>query len=313
MKQYQTRQTIDCLQAGRGIAASAVILLHSALASRDFGQPTPGDAVLSRGYIGVDFFFVLSGFIIFHSTAGRNKALSDYATARFRRIYLPYWPIGIAMALAYIAFPSISAGAREWSWLPTLTLLPVDSVPALNVAWTLKHEMLFYILFGIFYYSGLLPLGMAAWGLAIAAGLPHLPFAPINIEFFMGMLAAILLRKRLAHPLMLAFAPLPFIAWIWLGADETARVLTGVGFTLLIAPLAQLECAGRLVVPRWLVFLGAASYSLYLVHTPLISVMARMSPAIFVSGIAISFAGGIAYHLLIEKKLLRFRWGRPIP
>lgn len=295
---------IQCLQAGRGIAASAVVLLHSALAAHDFGQPVFGYTILSRGYIGVDFFFVLSGFIIYHSTVGRDKSLADYAGSRFRRIYLPYWPIGLAVALAYIALPALSAGHREWSWLPTLTLLPVDSAPALSVAWTLKHEMLFYVLFGLFYYGRMLRLGMAAWALSIAYGLPHLPFAAINLEFFMGVAAAILYRNRWAHPGLLMFAPLPFLAWIGLGAGEPTRILTGLGFALLIAPIAQWESQERFKVPRWLVFLGAASYSLYLVHTPLISAAARASPAIFVSAIAVSFAGGIAYHLWVEKPLL---------
>lgn len=295
---------IQCLQAGRGIAATAVVLLHSALAAHDFGQPMPGYEILSRGYIGVDFFFVLSGFIIYHSTVGREKGLADYALSRFRRIYLPYWPIGLAVALAY----AFVATEHSWAWLPTLTLAPVDASPALSVAWTLKHEMLFYVLFGLFYFSGLLPLGLAIWGLGIAVGLPHLPFAPINAEFFMGMLAAILYRKRLSHPTMLLLVPTPFLTWIWFGAGEgSSRILTGLAFMLLIVPIAQLERKDRFTVPRWLVFLGAASYSLYLVHTPLISIAARISPAIFVTAVAVSFAGGIAYHLWIEKPLLRLR------
>jgi exopolysaccharide production protein ExoZ len=294
---------IQSLQAGRGIAASAVILHHSVIAAHNFGQAAPGYAVLSRGYIGVDFFFVLSGFIIFHSTVGRGKSLRDYAGARFRRIYLPYWPIGLVVALAYVAMPHLSAGNRDWAWLPTLTLLPVDSAPALSVAWTLKHEMLFYILFGLFYFSRLLPLGLAAWGFGIAI-LPHVPFQAINVEFFMGMLAAILYRERQASPALLIFAPVPFLLWIYLGATDETSILTGLGFMLIIAPIAQMEREERFVVPRWLVFLGAASYALYLVHTPLISAVARFSPAIMATAIAVSFAGGIAYHLWIEKPCL---------
>lgn len=296
---------IQSLQAGRGIAAAAVIVLHSAMAAHDFGQPMPGYAILSRGWIGVDFFFVLSGFIIFHSTADRGHSLSHYALARFRRIYLPYWPIGLAVALAYVVLPSLSAGNHEWSWLPTLTLLPVDARPALNVVWTLQHEMLFYILFGLFYFSRLLPLGLFAWGLGIAFGLPHLAFEPINVEFFMGMLACLAYRYRVAHPAMILFALPAFLLWGYFGATEDTRILAGLGFAFIIAPIAQLERYGRFAVPRWLVFLGAASYSLYLVHPVLISAVARISPAIFVSGIAFSFAGGIAYHLWIEKPLLR--------
>jgi exopolysaccharide production protein ExoZ len=303
---------IQSLQAGRGIAASAVILHHSAIAAHNFGQAAPGYAILSRGYIGVDFFFVLSGFIIFHSTVGRGKSLRDYAGARFRRIYLPYWPIGLAVALAYVAMPHLSASNRGWSWLPTLTLLPVDSAPALSVAWTLKHEMLFYILFGLFYFSRLLPLGLIAWGLGIAI-LPHVMFQAINVEFFMGMLAAILYRHKQASPVLLIFAALAFLLWIYVGASDETSILAGLGFMFLIAPIAQMERRELFKVPGWLVFLGAASYSLYLVHTPLISVVARFSPAILMTGVAVSFAGGIAYHLWVERPLLMLLKGGHSP
>jgi exopolysaccharide production protein ExoZ len=287
------------------MAAAVVMVFHSALAAHAFGQTVPGYAIISRGWIGVDFFFVLSGFIIFHSTVGRDKSLADYALSRFRRIYLPYWPVGIAVALAYVALPALSASHREWSWLPTLTLLPVDSAPALPLAWTLKHEVLFYTVFGLLYYGRMLRLGFGAWALGIAFGLPHLPFATVNLEFFMGMLAAILYRNRWAHPAMLTLVPLPFLVWMMLGADESTRILTGLGFMLLIAPAAQLERGRWFAVPQWLVFLGAASYSFYLIHVPLISIVARISPAIFVSAVVVSVIGGIAYHFAVEKPLVR--------
>jgi exopolysaccharide production protein ExoZ len=81
----------------------------------------------------------------------------------------------------------------------------------------------------------------------------------------------------------------------------------------LIAPIAQMERRELFRVPGWLVFLGAASYSLYLVHTPLISAVARFSPVILVTGIAVSFAGGIAYHLWVERPLLMLLKGGHSP
>src|SRR5689334_3783110 len=137
-------KTIQSLQAGRGLAAFYVVLHHADLAAASFGASRTHVAFFANGYLGVDFFFVLSGFIIYQSTVGWQRTASDYAVARFRRVYLPYLPIGIGIALLYAMDPSLSEGNRSWSWLPTLTLLPVSSDTALSVAWTLKHEILFY-------------------------------------------------------------------------------------------------------------------------------------------------------------------------
>jgi exopolysaccharide production protein ExoZ len=80
-------------------------------------------------------------------------------------------------------------------------------------------------------------------------------------------------------------------------------------FALLVAPIAQLERRG-FVVPRALLLLGAASYSIYLIHTPLISASARLMRAgwlvLFLS-IALSIAAGLAYHFVVEQRAVRRR------
>jgi exopolysaccharide production protein ExoZ len=57
------------LQIGRGMAALGVVLFHSNLLVQSFVEPLPAPlaAVLKEGYLGVDFFFVASGFIILNS------------------------------------------------------------------------------------------------------------------------------------------------------------------------------------------------------------------------------------------------------
>ena len=299
--------TIESLQAGRGLAALAVVLLHCSLAGHDFGRPFLGYQLFRYGYLGVDFFFVLSGFIIYHSTVGKNRTVSEYAMARFRRVYLPYWPVGIAMALAYTLLPGVSAANPQWSWLPTLTLAPVDANPALSVAWTLKHEILFYALFGLFYFSRLLPLGLAAWTLCILLLGDQLPFRTINFEFLFGIAAAISYRHLRVRPWLLLVAAGFVALWIALGANESARILIGAAMAFIVAPLAQLERNG-LVVPKALIWLGGISYSLYLVHEPFISAVARVvhgSWPIFIAGALVSIAAGFAYHYAIEKRVIR--------
>jgi exopolysaccharide production protein ExoZ len=303
------RGTIESLQAGRGAAALAVVLLHCSLAGHDFGGPYLGYQLFRFGYLGVDFFFVLSGFIIYHSTVGKNRTVGEYVMARFRRVYLPYWPVGIAMALAYTLLPGVSAANSQWSWLPTLTLAPVDANPALSVAWTLKHEILFYALFGIFYFSGLLPVGLAAWALAILLLGDHLPFRTINLEFFFGIAAAISYRHLRVRPWLLLVAPAFVALWVVMGADEADRIFVGAAMAFIVAPVAELERSG-LRVPKPLIQLGAVSYSLYLVHEPFISAIARLihgSWPILIAGAVASVAAGFAYHYAVEKRVIQQR------
>jgi exopolysaccharide production protein ExoZ len=111
--------------------------------------------LISNRYLGVDFFFVLSGFITTfssHRLVESRKGASEYFWARLVRIYVPYLPVRIAMYVLYVLFPGTSEGDRpSLSVLTTLTPLP--SKPALSVAWTLVHEMIFYMIFSLWFVS----------------------------------------------------------------------------------------------------------------------------------------------------------------
>ena len=324
-------KTIQSLQAGRGLAALAVVLFHADIAGHDFGRASFRVPLFESGYLGVDFFFVLSGFIIYHSTAGRGRSARDYAIARFRRVYLPYLPIGIGIALLYVLLPGLSHSDRSWSWLPTLTLLPVQINTALVVAWTLKHEILFYAVFGCLYFSGWLWIGLTVWAAMIAAAmalgvagiLPRelffgtnsfVPLALINLEFLIGIVAAVLYRKRRGRPGFLLVAALPVAGWIALGADRDWSILVGLSLALVMLPIAQLEAEGRFKVPHLLSFLGAASYSIYLAQGLGIAAIARLlvhEPYWLVASgtTAAALATGLAYFFLIERPVLRIAPG----
>jgi exopolysaccharide production protein ExoZ len=308
-------KTIQSLQAGRALAALAVLSFHMNLAARDFGRGHLDPRPLHFGYLGVDFFFVLSGFIIYHSTVGRGRPASDYAVARIRRVYLPYLPIGIGIALLYSLLPQLSGGHRNWSWIPSLTLLPVSAPTALSVAWTLKHEIVFYCLFGCFYFTGRLQVGLLLWAALITAAnlagmADPVPLRLINLEFLMGVGIAVLYRSGRGHWSMLLLAPFPLLLWIALGAKPEWSVLVGASLALIILPLARMETSGRLKIPAILTFLGAASYSIYLAHAFSISLAARLVRGepywvVAIATAAFGLLGGLAYFFIVERPLLR--------
>ncbi|WP_374589307.1 acyltransferase family protein [Novosphingobium sp.] len=311
---------IQSLQAGRALASLAVVAHHAQAAVQAFAGPFAGASVFHLGYLGVDFFFVLSGFIIFHATVGKGRTAAHYAKGRFQRVYLPYLPVGIGIALLYTILPQLSAASRDWAWLPTLTLAPVNQSTALSVAWTLKHEILFYTIFGLGYFSRRLPQVLGTWCAAMLVGLlfelpPSVVLAPINLEFFMGIAVAVLAGRGWAPNWLLPAGAAVFALWLGLGAKLGLSPITGLAFAMMILPIIRHERTGSFRVPSWLTFLGAASYAIYLVHTPVISLVARLYTAnpygLFALAVLIGTTAGIVYYWVVERPLLRLKLPAP--
>lgn len=323
---------INVLQAGRFLAAMAVVLHHGVVSVAAFVDLPPDwvQATLNLGYLGVDFFFVLSGFIIHYAMERMPRPALAFAEERAKRIFLAYLPVALGLAVAYSLLPGLSEGARVWGWIPTVTLFPTALPPALSVAWTLQHELFFYLIYGL---SRLMPgrlwAGMALWLAAIVAaglaGMPDLALArvalhPINVEFLAGLLAAEAFlrgwRWRAGMAFGAAFALVA--AFVLLGGLREQSWLVGLAIACVIPVLCRWEAAGAFSVPGWMVFGGAASYAIYLTHNPLLSILSRGMGALGAGWIVailgatlICFLAGAAYHLLWERPVLRAMRRRP--
>ena len=94
------------------------------------------------------------------------------------------------------------------------------------------------------------------------------------------------------------------------------RLAYGLASAVLIVGIAQAERAGHLHIGRALILLGAASYSIYLVHLPLLGYVARVLAmaglmtrlpgwCIMAIAVALAVVAGIAFHLLVERPLAR--------
>ncbi len=335
------------VEAARGFAALLVVLVHaSSMLSADkyFGR-LPFAGVFKFGHAGVDFFFVLSGFIIYYVHAheiGRPDRLAGFARKRFQRIFPTYWVVLAVMGALLAVSPTAHRGERELGNLVTsILLLPWPTGPILEVAWSLKHEMIFYALFGLLFVDR--RLGQAAlsiWAILVAANIASswitgaplfggvagaLLFRIFNIEFFVGMgVAHLLLKQRIHWPLACALAGMVLFigtglheAWGPVRAPEwpPRHMCYAIGAGLMLYGLAGTELTGRLRVPRALVELGTASYSIYLVHTIVLivlqQVVLRLRPHVwltaelwFVVFVVVSVAAGIVFSRTVELPLL---------
>jgi len=316
---------IKTLQAGRFFAAMAVVF-HHAIVSMTAFIVTPQNwvqGVLEYGYLGVDFFFVLSGFIIHFTMSAAPQSARHFTYDRFTRIMLPYWPIGLTVAFAYAALPGLSATERSWGWVSTVTLLPTELPPALSVAWTLQHELVFYLIYAVLFFSRKVLTGLSAWTVAIIfvnllidveAPILKIVCAPINVEFVAGVLAAQVFMKgwHVGNIISVVIFSACLLSFVMLGGERGDSWLVGFSIATLLPWICKNERSGIFSVPNWLVFGGAISYAIYLVHNPLLSLTSRACDAMGIGWFAAlilsalaSAAAGVAYYLFWERPVMR--------
>ncbi|MEH3086328.1 MAG: acyltransferase [Xylophilus ampelinus] len=337
------------IEAGRGLAAFLVVMYHAARHFKaDIGY-LPWGGIFHFGHVGVDFFFVLSGFLIYFVHAGdlgRPQRLVRYLRRRTVRIYPVYWA-ALLGALALVLLSRNQTVPEAWLLLQTMFLAQPLGTPLLGVAWTLQHEMLFYGVFALAILNVRLGQAVLCFWLCMilaqwAAGaswfqqdLYRIAMNPFNLEFFMGMGGAWLVRRKAAlagRPgLLLAVGGLLFAvlavaenAGLFESYGNPARVAYGLVSTALVVGLAgvdRVRGAPAVLMAR----LGGASYSIYLFHLMAIGVGYK---AMEVAGllrllpVPLSYAlvctGAIAAGLLISRwiefPLLRMlRSGAPAP
>jgi peptidoglycan/LPS O-acetylase OafA/YrhL len=312
---------VNTLQAGRAIAAIAVVCLHAGDYLRTYAGASAGLAAraFAHGGLGVDFFFVLSGFIIFYCNAGCAGERFDgsrFALSRATRIYVPYLPLGILYGVAYTFLPALGAGNTSWSWLSTLTLLPSGKFPALSVAWTLQHEIVFYALAFIMLKTGQVLRLSLAWGSAIVLadvlGYKAVGLWLLDLEFLFGMAAAYLGARRFSRAdYALALAGCALVAAYFMFSSHVSSVVFALGLALILPLVVKAELAGKIGVNKVPIFLGGASYAIYLIHPLAMNLASRAlrglePPILLTLLIGISVAAGIAYHLLFEAPALRW-------
>ncbi|MBL0164116.1 MAG: acyltransferase [Xanthomonadales bacterium] len=138
------------IQFLRMIAAMLVVLYHTSSHVRASGieQGSLFEVMEAVGFAGVDIFFVISGFIMAHTSVDARGAGDGWAFLRRRmaRIYSGYWPFFL-LALALFAWidPSLMEKAKL---LQSAILWPAYPL-LIAVSWTLIFEMFFYLLFAV--------------------------------------------------------------------------------------------------------------------------------------------------------------------
>ncbi|WP_242137505.1 acyltransferase [Sphingomonas sp. TREG-RG-20F-R18-01] len=284
---------IKNIQALRAVAALLVVVDHWAALYGGWFQ-----RLGAIGAVGVDIFFVISGFVMIHATAGRTVSPSRFAVSRIIRIVPLYWTFTIALFLGAVIAPNVirSTTTDLAPLLKSLFFVPYEPYgpawarrtqvsPLLFTGWTLNYEMFFYAIFAlslflrnVFWQRAAV---LAVLGVLVVIGLVGRPTG-----FLMKFYTASLLLEFAYGMVLGMFAE----QWLRLIRNRgVAWALVAVGLSLLLAmmaifpvsirgyvlgPFALLTVVGALALERqgvavrsrlWLL-LGAASYAIYLVH-----------------------------------------------
>jgi peptidoglycan/LPS O-acetylase OafA/YrhL len=331
-------KTLELIQIFRGAAACLVVLYHVTTTNHFYGAYLGG--AFRWGHAGVDFFFQLSGFIMLYvhwDQAGDFRRAPRFLIARVLRIYPIYWCVLAVTVVMLWKYPPPPQNV----WAPLNSLEPrniLSSVLLLDPnhtivgpAWTLTYEMAFYLFFTAYFVlpRALFTACALCWFGAIVAqwygwiAWPHPILLRLIVgEFFFGMSAALLVRW---------WSPRRVSAWwivasvaVWIVFARAEMTLQIDAYTWWAIPSFLLLLTGGLydhatqrTYDRTLVLIGAASYSIYLVHyglivlfaetvdayRPLASAFPEVTLTLLTAGIVVV---GVVVHLWIERPLLRF-------
>ena len=287
------KQVFQTMNGLRGVAALAVVAFHWTLQ-----QPLH----LKYGYLAVDFFFVLSGFVIAHSYDERLKgelALRDFILTRLVRLY-PLYLGGTFLAILVIIISFIIKGrlietnVNGANAIPyALLMLPTPPqtndwaqahlYPLNGPAWSLLFELIVNIIYAMsvrLWTEGKLIIlmtltafmllmsdnfyGDGGWNWSSA----YMGLLQVFYSFPAGVLIYKLYKRQISFPAI----PSPATVVILLGLLMLPyawgiQFSVLVGFPLLVALAATSE-PNRIFLPIFSM-LGAASYAIYAIHQPL--------------------------------------------
>jgi exopolysaccharide production protein ExoZ len=316
VKPSGVKPKLSSIEAARGIAATMVVFYHAARHLKaDYGI-MPWAGMSQFGHAGVDFFFVLSGFIIFfvhQNDLGHRSKLLTYFERRFTRIYPLFW-VSLIVGIALSLFSSTQKFKGFSAILQDATLLPFGG--DVGVAWTLQHEILFYLIFasaiisrrvGIAAFTLWLAFITVSWTVgSVPSSSPVLMrlASTFNLEFFFGMLAAYIVKNHVVNKryLLLTFGVAGFSGFalaenfgVFNGYAASAQIAYGISSMLVVIGIASANLNGLLKAPRFLTELGSASYAIYLLHLPCIGVIYKLLGA---AGLLTRLPLGLLYALL---------------
>ncbi|WP_036024046.1 acyltransferase family protein [Paraburkholderia dilworthii] len=327
------------IQALRALAALGVVAFHAEGNVATYGWAPHFFHQISRfGEIGVDVFFVISGFVMVLVTHGKPPGLPSakaFIVARLARVVPLYWALTSLFIGLLLIVPGafgnasfdIGHAVASYLFFPWLNWVGVTA-PVIGVGWTLNYEMWFY---GVFATAMCLTryrlIALAAF-LTITSAL-HFVHAggvaysfytnPIVMEFVFGAVVGLVYVTGRAVPVAVAAA---IVLLTLIAGKAFAPTLTDTnrflvfGLPALAVVVAGLSLESKVRWSALLQLVGDSSYSLYLTHVFSVPVSVKLlqmfdrqhrlpGDMVCVTVVAVSVAVGLASYQWLEGPLNR--------
>ena len=321
---------LNNLQILRGISAIMVCCFHFR-DSINFENFKLGDFLFINGRIGVQIFFIISGFIMtfttrkidFSSYQKLKGSIIAFYKKRIIRIVPLYYLLTFCWMVLGGSFILYFSG-ENWSRLyHSLMFIPKkDTPPVLYLGWSLNCEMFFYFIFGLSLlfkkkrYLFIVIFFIITYLLGIIF-IPENPFLQLvcgfyNLYFVSGILLAVLLNKIKIHKkLALALCVLGvvlFMVYFFKITEIKSEFLQLIIVVSFVLSFLLLDFTFQLKGNKTLIFIGDISFSLYLTH-PFVEILFRhfkidgyLNVVYFmVKLIVVILVASISYYIVEEK------------
>lgn len=284
------RDVFEPLNGLRGIAALCVVIFHA--------SAIMGRQLAPRGYLAVDLFFVLSGFVIAHAYERRfTRGLGaiQFFWRRVKRFY-PLYFTGLVLGTSVMAMDILNPpGPMSWREYGAAVLagamflpLPMRDLYPLNVpSWSLLCELAINLIYRLMWRSSLALaiLAGASWLLLLGRPIDHADLLTGMLRAaFSFAIGALLYRHRLPLPKVPGWLVIAALAAVLMTPFPDLLAITVV-FPIGIALLAHCEDAPGFKT------LGQLSFPLYAIHWPIIQ-----------------FGLGLSHRLSINPLLQGWAW-----
>ena len=273
---------------------------------------------------GVDIFFVISGFIIYYIHIKKNRNGFDFILQRIKRIVPLYWFYSSVLFIFYLLFPFLfnkytSDFNNFFLSLLFLSNTFFNKLPVYPLGWTLELEFFYYLIFGLL----IIFIGKKNYFLFFIMFFIILFSLTINlifIEFLYGIFIGIFYfnnKKKLKYIIskysyiLLLIGIIGIFLPSFISLNYNRVVLYGLPSFFMVLGAVFLKQSSNKI----LIFLGDASYSIYLTHLIILGIFFKLmkflipnfEPIVtFLSSIIICLLFGSALYLVIEKRIINY-------